>query len=110
MTSPFVADLGALGAGVELLSRTAEATVSTIGGADVEVGLHRHDRHDEYGVLVAGRGVLTIGDVEHEIGPGSAWMIPRGVPHGGRYDGEFRVLVWFTPEEDPAAPDRVELD
>lgn len=105
-----ITNLDALGAGAHLLSRTAEATVSCLVGADAVVGLHRHDRHDEYGVLLAGSGALTIDGREQEVRAGSAWRIGRGVPHGGRYDGEYRVLVWFTPEEDPADPDRIELE
>jgi mannose-6-phosphate isomerase-like protein (cupin superfamily) len=71
---------------------------------------HLHREHDELGHLVEGSGVIEIDGVEHPVSAGSTWAIPRGTPHGGRFDGEFTVLVWYTPGDDLTAPDRVVID
>jgi len=102
-------DLPDLGTGTEVLTDSAEVTVLATTGNDASVPRHVHAHHDEFGLLVQGRGRVFIGDETHEVRPGSTWAIPRGVPHGGEYDGEFRVLVWFTPGEDLADPDRITL-
>jgi mannose-6-phosphate isomerase-like protein (cupin superfamily) len=73
------------------------------------VGAHLHEEHDELGIMIEGSGTLTIGDEVHEIGPGSTWAIPRQTPHSAEFTATFRILSWFTPWDDPANPDRVDL-
>lgn len=97
-------------AGTEVLTDADDITVLATTGLDARIGRHLHERHDEFGLLVQGSGRLVIGDETVEVRAGSTWAIPRGVPHGGEYDGEFRVVVWFSPGDDLAAPDRVMLD
>ena len=45
------------------------------------VPLHTHP-HEQVGFVVSGRLSFTIGDDEQVLGPGDAYAIPGGVPHG----------------------------
>jgi len=42
---------------------------------------HRHRQIEEIYYIVAGRGVMTVGDETREVGPGDAVYIPRGNRH-----------------------------
>ncbi|WP_214109388.1 cupin domain-containing protein [Acrocarpospora catenulata] len=95
--------------GTTVLSQTGEVTLLLTRGADLVTTRHLHAWHDEFGHLVRGSGEIEIDGVPHPVTAGSTWEIRRGTPHGGRFDGEFTVLVWFTPGDDLAAPDRVNL-
>lgn len=43
--------------------------------------LHVHHREDEMFVILEGEGVVWVGDERHDIGPGAAMFLPRGIPH-----------------------------
>jgi quercetin 2,3-dioxygenase len=75
------------------LSRVAVVHARVPPGRDAFVHhVHRHD--EEWMYVLAGRGVATIGDVEHDIGPGDFLGFPAGVAHGSRSaEGEALVTV-----------------
>ncbi|WP_394844802.1 cupin domain-containing protein [Pendulispora brunnea] len=64
----------------------------------------RHDGGDEILVLLEGRCTMTLRPSEgpeksHELGPGDALLIPKGVAHSGKaHTPEVRVL-FITPRE-----------
>ena len=65
--------------------------------ADAEVGAHSHP-HEQLGLMLEGELVLTIGSVDHHLGPGDAYQIPGGVQHAARaVGGPCRVLDVFQP-------------
>jgi quercetin dioxygenase-like cupin family protein len=96
--------------GSTVLLDTDDVTLLRNNGDGAAIARHVHRTHDELGHLMSGSGVIEIDGVEHRVSPGSTWAIPRGTPHGGRFDGLHTVLVWFTPGDDLTAPDRVLVD
>src|SRR5262245_11436374 len=78
-------------AGPTVLVDTPDVTLLRNHGDGSVTPRHLHREHDELGHLVAGTGVIEIDGVEHPVVAGSTWAIPRGTPHGGRFDGEFTV-------------------
>jgi uncharacterized cupin superfamily protein len=57
--------------------------------------LHAHHREEEWAFVVAGRGAVRVGDVEHDVGAGDFLGFPPGVSHLVR-DGageDLHVLV-----------------
>ncbi len=63
-------------------------------GATVPV--HDHP-HEQLGYVIEGRLVLEIDGVENDLGPGDAYRIGGGTPHGARSDGRCLVLDVFRP-------------
>jgi quercetin dioxygenase-like cupin family protein len=65
----------------------ADATGGALALIEVEippgtlVKPHRHEREDEYSLIVSGRVGVRLGDDEQELGPGSYLVKPRGIPH-----------------------------
>ena len=53
--------------------------VSVCKGNSTDIGLH--DDEEEIYVILKGRGILTVGDEEQEIGPGSVAYVPRNSIH-----------------------------
>ncbi|HOK06142.1 MAG TPA: phosphomannose isomerase type II C-terminal cupin domain [Syntrophales bacterium] len=45
------------------------------------LSLQRHRRRDEHWFVLAGEGVITLGDREITVGPGDSVDIPRGTAH-----------------------------
>ena len=71
-------------------------------------GMHKHDDHEQFSLLVSGRLRLTVGpDADgysetREIGPGDGWYAPAGVPHGGTPLGDEATVfidVYSPPTE-----------
>ena len=61
------------------------------------VPLHSHP-HEQLGYVVEGRVTMTIGGVDHPLGPGDAYQIPGDVEHGARAgEAGCRVLDVFHP-------------
>jgi transcriptional regulator with XRE-family HTH domain len=64
----------------------------------------RHDelmRHNgtEYGYLISGELVLTLGFDEHRLGPGAAVCFESATPHRYRNEGDVPAVgVWFVVE------------
>lgn len=44
-------------------------------------GPHVHEEFDQLAFVISGRAVYHIGEIGHEVGPGSAMLIPAGVRH-----------------------------
>ena len=43
--------------------------------------LHTHDRQEQIYVVVRGRGRMTVGDEQREVGAGACIRVPPGSPH-----------------------------
>jgi len=72
------------------------------GGASSEGPLTRH-HGAEYGFVLAGELVLTLGEKEIVLRAGDAVAFESGTPHRYRNDGdEAAVGVWFVLEQDSA--------
>lgn len=61
--------------------------------------LHRHSREDEMFYVLEGRLRIWRGDETFEAGAGEALLLPRGVAHTFRNDGDVpsRMLVTMVP-------------
>jgi transcriptional regulator with XRE-family HTH domain len=56
---------------------------------------------DEYGYLISGHLVLTLGFVQHPLGPGDAVSFASSTPHRYRNDGEEPAVgIWAVIEAD----------
>ncbi len=58
---------------------------------------HQHDDHESLIYLVRGRMRLTIDGTETLVGPGDAWIHPRGVPHHSEALEECVTIEVKTP-------------
>jgi len=76
--------------GVESLSLLTEEIVPGDG-----IPVHRHGSEEELIYIERGRGVLTFGDAEYEIVPGSMALVPRGVWHGLGNTGDELLRMVF---------------
>ena len=63
----------------------------------VQVPKHQHDDHESLIYLVRGRMRLTIEGIETVVGPGDAWIHPRGVPHHSEALEECVTIEVKTP-------------
>ena len=65
------------------------------------VAAHYHRRHDETVTILAGEGVLTVGEEKRELSPGLVVMIPRGVVHSVVVTGApVEAVSVFSPPFD----------
>ena len=92
------------------MRRSGERWQETMRSSDLSVGIYRlakgadddqapHTEDEVYYVL-AGRGVLRIGDSEHPVGPGSVAYVPARADH--RFHDiveDLELLVFFAPAE-----------
>lgn len=62
----------------------------------VSIGIHAHRDDEEYYVIIAGRGTMTLDGVAHPVGPGDVTGVFPGGSHGLVNDGDedLRVLVF----------------
>jgi lysophospholipase L1-like esterase/mannose-6-phosphate isomerase-like protein (cupin superfamily) len=67
------------------------------------IGLHQHD-HDEIYYVVAGRGIYTLDDKEHAVGPGHALLTRPGSTHAIRQVGAEDLVLLISYLQEPAAP------
>lgn len=60
---------------------------------------HIHSREDELFICVAGTARIELDGQEHILTPGSALMMPRGVPHmfHNPYEEETRIIAVVSP-------------
>lgn len=60
---------------------------------------HIHTREDELFICVAGTTRVELDGEEHILTPGSALLMPRGVPHmfHNPYDEETRIVAVVSP-------------
>ena len=57
-----------------------------------------HDHpHEQTGVVISGRIVLTVDGVDHEASPGDSWCIGPNVSHAARAVEDAVVVEVFTP-------------
>jgi transcriptional regulator with XRE-family HTH domain/quercetin dioxygenase-like cupin family protein len=69
------------------------------GGSSSSSGLLMRHGGTEYGFLVSGELVLTLGFDEHPLGPGDAICFESTTPHGYRNDGDTPAIgIWFVLE------------
>jgi mannose-6-phosphate isomerase-like protein (cupin superfamily) len=69
---------------------------------------HTHEAEEEILYVISGTGAIITGEEEVRFEPGVAVLIPPGVPHQIRADGEeiLRVVTVFSPPVVPGAYDR----
>jgi quercetin dioxygenase-like cupin family protein len=63
-------------------------------------GIHQHDEHEQFGVVVDGQIELEIDGIVSRLGPGEMYYVPKGVPHGGTVvlgDDPAVVIDFFSP-------------
>jgi len=75
-------------------SDAANLHVTTIQDAQ----LHYHERCTEFYYILSGGGWMRVGEETVEVRPGTAVLIPPGVPHRGW--GGFTTLVFGAPAWD----------
>jgi len=76
----------------------AEKTLLTEFTLDKGADLPLHDHPQEQtGYLVTGHLILTIGDEEHDVGPGGSWAIPGGVGHKAKALEDSVAIEVFSP-------------
>jgi 4a-hydroxytetrahydrobiopterin dehydratase len=65
----------------------------------VDTPAHVHRNEDEVFYVLEGEHVVTVGDVEHPVGPGDLVFAPRGMPHAQKRvaPGAGRFLVLTVP-------------
>jgi transcriptional regulator with XRE-family HTH domain/quercetin dioxygenase-like cupin family protein len=69
------------------------------GGSSSSSGLLMRHSGTEYGFVISGELILTLGFEEHRLRPGDAVSFDSTTPHGYRNDGiEPAVGVWFVLE------------
>jgi mannose-6-phosphate isomerase-like protein (cupin superfamily) len=63
------------------------------------IPVHKHGAEEEWIVIERGRGVLTFGEETFRVVPGSMALVPRGVWHGLRNEGEepLQMVFGYTP-------------
>ena len=61
--------------------------------------LHRHDRTEEFILVVEGQVTMTIGEGELTLGPGDAVVIAPKTVHGLHTDGGATLYATFAPSE-----------
>ncbi|WP_394833437.1 cupin domain-containing protein [Pendulispora rubella] len=64
----------------------------------------RHDGGDELLVILQGRCTMTLRPAQgpekaHELGPGDALLIPKGVAHSGKLHTPEARILFITPRE-----------
>jgi mannose-6-phosphate isomerase-like protein (cupin superfamily) len=61
---------------------------------------HRHARHDEGFYVVSGTVRFTVGEQDHDAGPGTLVMVPPGAPHTFANPGDEPAVMLntFTPD------------
>lgn len=73
------------------------------------VNLHMHENHTEQVYVVAGEGVLQLGDEFHQLVPGNWVIIPKGTPHKAVSTGSEPLQVISIQAPNFDGTDRVFL-
>lgn len=69
---------------------------------EIEIKPHVHEDFDQIATIVSGEAIYHVGDVAHEVGPGSLLLIPAGTVHyiEPRGDTPIQNLDVFAPARD----------
>jgi mannose-6-phosphate isomerase-like protein (cupin superfamily) len=70
---------------------------------------HSHPDTDDFFLVLDGRLTIELRDREVELGPGELYVVPRGVEHRPRADGEAHVLL-IEPAGTPNVGDSTEWE
>jgi mannose-6-phosphate isomerase-like protein (cupin superfamily) len=93
---------------VEFLARTADTPRFTFGIIEINAGRvlesHVHQEEDDAFYIIEGEMTFTLGDEEVVAGPGTFVLVPPGVEHGFRNDGDVPVRMFNI--HSPAGFDR----
>jgi mannose-6-phosphate isomerase-like protein (cupin superfamily) len=82
---------------VEFLARTADtprfnfSIIEIVAGRELEA--HVHDSEDDAFYILEGEMTFVFGDEEASAGPGAFVLVPPGVEHGFRNDGDSPVRM-----------------
>jgi mannose-6-phosphate isomerase-like protein (cupin superfamily) len=82
---------------VEFLARTADtprfnfSIIEIVAGRELEAHVH-HEEDDAFYIL-EGEMTFVLGDEEVRAGPGAFVLVPPGVEHGFRNDGDSAVRM-----------------
>jgi mannose-6-phosphate isomerase-like protein (cupin superfamily) len=83
---------------VEFLARTADtprfnfSIIEIVAGRELEA--HVHDEEDDAFYILEGEMTFVLGDEEVPAPPGTFVLVPPGVEHGFRNDGEVPVRMF----------------
>ncbi len=79
----------------------AKLMLSIVDFDDEAVVPTHHHVHEQAGAVLSGTVEMWIGDERRLLGPGDAYLVPSGTPHGARaVGGRARVLDAFHPLRD----------
>ena len=82
---------------VEFLARTADTPRFTFGIIEIQPGrvleAHVHREEDDAFYIVEGEMTFTLGEADVAAPPGTFVLVPPGVEHGFRNDGEIPVRM-----------------
>jgi mannose-6-phosphate isomerase-like protein (cupin superfamily) len=82
---------------VEFLARTADTPRFNLSIIEIAAGRvleeHTHEGEDDAFYIVEGELTFFFGDREEVAGPGTFVLVPPGVEHGFRNDGETAVRM-----------------
>jgi mannose-6-phosphate isomerase-like protein (cupin superfamily) len=67
-----------------------------------EQARHRHVTQEQVYVIVRGRGLMLLGDEDHEVGEGTMVFVPPGTEHAIRNTGSG-LLVYVSATSPPFA-------
>lgn len=83
---------------VEFLARTADTPRFTFGIIEITPGrvleAHVHDGEDDAFYIIEGEMTFTVGDEDVPAPPGTFVLVPPGVEHGFRNDGDGPVRMF----------------
>lgn len=92
---------------VEMLFREKDGSHNYVGRGHFKPGSivpeHIHASSDEYLIFYQGAGTLVIDGKEHQVEDGSAFHIPKSIPHS--YSNRSRKKGVFVQIYSPAGPE-----
>ena len=62
---------------------------------------HKHDKEDEFFLVLSGRLILDVGERTYELTPNQGYTVPKGVKHRTRADEKTVVLMIEGNTVDP---------
>lgn len=66
-------------------------------GAEKNVALHKHPKHDEIFYCIKGEGFGVLEDKDVELTVGKAFIVPAGIMHALRTDTDLHVSSFLVP-------------